>query len=48
MTYHQVAQPAFEREYETGQDYRVTLDTFQHIMPNIKPSLEVAIRTVAI
>jgi transitional endoplasmic reticulum ATPase len=37
--FHQVAQLAFEREYETGQDYRVTLDTFQQIMPNIKPSL---------
>jgi SpoVK/Ycf46/Vps4 family AAA+-type ATPase len=37
--FHQVAQLAFEQEYETGQDYRVTLDTFQQIMPNIKPSL---------
>ena len=37
--FHQVAQLAFEREYETGQDYRVTIDTFQHIMPNVRPSL---------
>lgn len=37
--FHQVAQLAFEQEYETGQDYRVTIDTFQHIMPTIKPSL---------
>jgi len=37
--FHQVAQFAFEREYETGQDYRVTLDTFLQIMPKIRPSL---------
>ena len=37
--FHQVAQFAFEREYETGQDYRVTLDTFQQILPKIRPSL---------
>ncbi len=37
--FRQVAQTAFEREYETGKDYRVTLDTFQQIMPNIRPSL---------
>lgn len=37
--FRQVAQTAFEREYETGKDYRVTLDTFQKIMPNIRPSL---------
>ena len=37
--FHQVAQLAFEQEYETGQDYRVTIDTFQHIMPTVKPSL---------
>jgi SpoVK/Ycf46/Vps4 family AAA+-type ATPase len=37
--FHQVAQLAFEQEYETGQDYRVTIDTFQHIMLTIKPSL---------
>lgn len=37
--FHQVAQFAFEREYETGQDYRVTLDTFLQIMPKIRSSL---------
>jgi SpoVK/Ycf46/Vps4 family AAA+-type ATPase len=37
--FHQVAQFAFEREYETGQDYRVTIDTFQQILPKIRPSL---------
>ena len=37
--FHQVAQLAFEREYETGQDYRVTIETFQRIMPGIRPSL---------
>lgn len=37
--FHQVAQLAFEQEYETGQDYRVTIDTFQRIMPSIRPSL---------
>jgi SpoVK/Ycf46/Vps4 family AAA+-type ATPase len=37
--FHLVAQLAFEREYETGRDYRVTIDTFQHIMPNVRPSL---------
>jgi len=36
--FHQVAQFAFEREYETGQD-TVTLDTFLQIMPKIRPSL---------
>jgi SpoVK/Ycf46/Vps4 family AAA+-type ATPase len=37
--FQQVAQLAFEKEYETGQDYRVTLDTFVQIMPKIRPSL---------
>jgi SpoVK/Ycf46/Vps4 family AAA+-type ATPase len=37
--FHQVAQHAFEQEYETKQDYRVTLDTFQRIMPKVRPSL---------
>jgi SpoVK/Ycf46/Vps4 family AAA+-type ATPase len=37
--FHLVAQLAFEREYETERDYRVTIDTFQHIMPNVRPSL---------
>jgi SpoVK/Ycf46/Vps4 family AAA+-type ATPase len=37
--FQQVAQLAFEKEYETGQDYRVTLDTFVKIMPKIRPSL---------
>jgi len=37
--FHQVAQLAFEGEYETGKDYRVTIDTFRQIMPNIRPSL---------
>jgi transitional endoplasmic reticulum ATPase len=37
--FHQVAQFAFEREYEAGQDYHVTLETFQQIMPKIRPSL---------
>jgi SpoVK/Ycf46/Vps4 family AAA+-type ATPase len=37
--FQQVAQFAFEREYEAGQDYRVTIDTFKQIMPNIRPSL---------
>jgi SpoVK/Ycf46/Vps4 family AAA+-type ATPase len=37
--FHQVAQFAFEQEYENGQDYRVTLSTFQQIMPKVRPSL---------
>lgn len=37
--FHQVSQFAFEREYVTGQDYRVTIDTFQEILPKIRPSL---------
>jgi SpoVK/Ycf46/Vps4 family AAA+-type ATPase len=37
--FHQVAQYAFEREYETGHDYRVTVDTFHQILPKIRPSL---------
>jgi transitional endoplasmic reticulum ATPase len=37
--FQQVAQLAFEKEYETRQDYRVTLDTFVQIMPKIRPTL---------
>jgi SpoVK/Ycf46/Vps4 family AAA+-type ATPase len=37
--FQQAAQFAFEREYETGQDYRVTMDTILQIMPKIRPSL---------
>jgi SpoVK/Ycf46/Vps4 family AAA+-type ATPase len=37
--FYQVAQLAFEREYKNGQDYRVTIDTFLQIMPNLRPSL---------
>ena len=37
--FQQVAQFAFEQEHESRQDYRVTTDTFIHILPNIRPSL---------
>ncbi len=37
--FQQVAQFAFEQEYASKQDYRVTTDTFIQIMPNIRPSL---------
>jgi len=37
--FQQVAQAAFEQEYTNGQDYRVTTDTFIHILPQIRPSL---------
>lgn len=37
--FQQVAQFAFEREYETGQDYRVNMETFQQILPKVRPSL---------
>jgi SpoVK/Ycf46/Vps4 family AAA+-type ATPase len=37
--FRRAAQLAFEREYETGKDYRVTIETFQQIMPSIRPSL---------
>jgi transitional endoplasmic reticulum ATPase len=34
-----VAQFAFEQEYVSRQDYRVTTDTFLQIIPNVHPSL---------
>lgn len=37
--FQQIAQFAFEQEYASKQDYRVTTDTFIQIMPNIRPSL---------
>jgi SpoVK/Ycf46/Vps4 family AAA+-type ATPase len=37
--FQQVAQFAFEQEYTNRQDYRVTTDTFLHILPKIRPSL---------
>jgi transitional endoplasmic reticulum ATPase len=37
--FQQVAQFAFEQEYANKQDYRVTTDTFIHILPKIRPSL---------
>jgi len=37
--FQQVAQFAFEQEYASGQDYRVTTDTFIQIMPKLRPSL---------
>lgn len=37
--FQQVAQFAFEEEYSSGQDYRVTTDTFIQIMPKLRPSL---------
>ncbi len=37
--FQQIAQFAFEQEYASKQDYRVTTDTFIKIMPNIRPSL---------
>ncbi len=37
--FQQVAQFAFEREYVSRQDYRVTTDTFMQILPTIRPSL---------
>jgi transitional endoplasmic reticulum ATPase len=35
----QVAQFAFEQEYVSRQDYRVTTDTFLQILPKLRPSL---------
>jgi transitional endoplasmic reticulum ATPase len=35
----QVAQYAFEQEYTSKQDYRVTTDTFIQILPKTRPSL---------
>ena len=37
--FQQVAQFAFEQEHASKLDYRVTTDTFIHILPNIRPSL---------
>jgi len=37
--FQQVAQFAFEQEYTSRQDYRVTTDTFIQILPTIRPSL---------
>ena len=37
--FQQVAQFAFEQEYASRQDYRVTTDTFIQIIPNLRPSL---------
>ncbi len=37
--FQQIAQFAFEQEYASKQDYRVTTNTFIQIMPNIRPSL---------
>ncbi len=37
--FQQVAQFAFEQEYASSQDYRVTTDTFIQILPKLRPSL---------
>jgi len=37
--YQAVAQFSFEQEYASGQDYRVSTDTFIQILPKIRPSL---------
>jgi SpoVK/Ycf46/Vps4 family AAA+-type ATPase len=37
--FQQVAQFAFEQEYASRQDYRVTTDIFIQILPTIRPSL---------
>ncbi len=37
--FQQVAQFSFEEEYASGQDYKVTTDTFLQIIPRIRPSL---------
>jgi hypothetical protein len=37
--FQQVAQFAFEQELASKQDYRVTTDTFIHIMNNVRASL---------
>ena len=34
-----MAQFAFVQELASNEDYRVTTDTFVHILPNIRPSL---------
>jgi len=40
--FQQVAQFAFEQEYSSRQDYRVTTDTFIQILPKLRPSLTVS------
>ena len=37
--FQQVAQFAFEQEYASKQDYRVTTNTFNQILPKLRPSL---------
>jgi transitional endoplasmic reticulum ATPase len=37
--FQQVAQFAFEQEYASRQDFRVTTDTFVRILPKLRPSL---------
>lgn len=37
--FEQVAQFAFEQELSNKEDYRVTAETFIHIMPKVRPSL---------
>jgi len=37
--FQQVAQYAFEQEYETGRDFKVTTDTFVEFLTRIRPSL---------
>ena len=37
--FQQVAQFAFEQEYTSKQDYRVSVETIMEIMPKIRPSL---------
>ncbi len=37
--FQKVAQFAFEQEFSTQNDYRVTAETFTHIMPSVRPSL---------
>ena len=37
--FQKVAQWAFEREYASKQDYKVTTDTFAEIVGQIRPSL---------
>jgi transitional endoplasmic reticulum ATPase len=37
--FQQVAQFAFEQEYASRQDYRVTTVTFIQILPKLRPSL---------
>jgi SpoVK/Ycf46/Vps4 family AAA+-type ATPase len=37
--FQHVAQFAFERELASREDYRVTAETFVHVMPKVRPSL---------